>query len=379
MIFYLQSSLSFLTIALASSANGINNSNNSDGNSRSNKQYHPSAMTTMKRVDLIKQGGFAPNKNLATVDVDVPKPSDMEVLIDIKASAINPVDWKIASFGFMLPPQLPATLGCDVAGIVEDGPDTMKGKRVVTYLGADKTNTKTTRGAFVDKVLADKDIVFEIPDSMSFAEAASQPVGGLAAVLLLDSLVGVKPGDWVLVWGGSSSVGFHAVQLAKARGYKVIAVTSAKHEQSMKDLGADGFADYRKGDVEAQVDEIMKGQATGLNGAADCIGNANGNGAAARLVKKYGKTDASLVISTVDFGMPAPPDGVEAKMINLGAVLGDPESRKDVVAAYPSILELKPQAIRLVKGKMSADTVAKALQINKDGVSGEKVIIEWEK
>jgi NADPH:quinone reductase-like Zn-dependent oxidoreductase len=74
----------------------------------------------MKRIDLVKVGGFAAGENLVTAEV--PAPADLapgQVVIAIDASAVNPVDWKQAMMGFMMPPgQFPVALGCDVAGVV---------------------------------------------------------------------------------------------------------------------------------------------------------------------------------------------------------------------------------------------------------------------
>jgi NADPH:quinone reductase-like Zn-dependent oxidoreductase len=74
----------------------------------------------MKRIDLIKAGGFKPNENLVAVEVPTPDTTaaNNQVVIDVKASAINPVDWKMAEYGFLLPESLPASLGCDVEGVV---------------------------------------------------------------------------------------------------------------------------------------------------------------------------------------------------------------------------------------------------------------------
>jgi NADPH:quinone reductase-like Zn-dependent oxidoreductase len=331
----------------------------------------------MKRIDLIKTGGFAPTENLVVSEVDVPKPGPKELLIDVKASAINPVDWKMAEYGFLLPETLPAALGCDVAGVVVDGPDEWKGKRVVANVGCNKSNTITSRGAYVDKVLSDIDVVFEIPDSMSFAQAASLPVGGLTAIFMLD-LLHVSKGDWVLVWGASSSVGFHAVQLAAKSGLKVIAVASRKHEAELKEIGAAALVDYRKDDIEAKVKEIVGTDK--LNGAVDCIGIPESFGTSAKLVDTLGDKDANKVVSSVtSSGLPEPPAGVARKSVLLAFVLENEIERKAIKEGFPRLFGLKPQTIRSVEGPLAAETLQKAFQINKDGVSNEKVVIEWTK
>lgn len=321
--------------------------------------------TTMKRIDLVKIGGFVAEDHLVTTEVPFPTPKENEILIDVKASAVNPVDWKMAEYGFFLPKNLPAALGCDVAGVVL-APESMKGKRVVSYLDADKTSTKTTRGAFVDQVIAD--VVTEIPEEMSFVQAATLPVGGLTAMLLLDALT-IQSGDWVLVWGASSSVGFHTVQLAKQRDFKVIAIASEKFEVLMKTMGADGFVDYRKGTVAEDVPAILDKDT--LYGAVDCIGNADSFGTCAKLVQKN-----RGIVSTVS-GMTPDVEGVTKVPVSLGTVITT--RRSWVESNLPALMKLETQQVHLVKGTVTAKTVQQAFQISKDGLSGEKLIIEWMK
>lgn len=343
---------------------------------------HPTAPNRMKRIDLVKVGGFAPTENLVAVDVPAPEPAAKgQVVIDVKTSAINPVDWKMAEYGFLLPESLPAALGCDVAGVVIKASDDCKGmvgKRVVAYVGADKTNHATDRGTFVEQVAVDADVVGEIPDTMTFAEASTLPVAAMTATLLLNAL-NLSSGSFVLVWGASSSVGFNAVQLAMKRGLKPIAVASGKHENSLKALGIAGFVDYTAKDtVEHGVKAICGNEK--LNGAVDCIGMATTFGTCSELVADLGDANVEKVVSTVSDGLPEPPQGVKMSPIELGTGLENPMVRENVVkATLPLMVELETQSIRSVQGPFTAETVQKGFQVSKSGVSGEKVVIEWTK
>lgn len=344
------------------------------------------AMTTMKRVDLVQVGGIKAGENLVTSVVAEPSPTESEVLIDVKASAINPVDWKQALYNFLMPQNLstdnPCALGCDVAGVVVGpGSSPLMGKRVVAYLGADKTNFGSSRGAFVDKVAFPADLVFEIPETMSFSEAATLPVGGLTATLLMN---GIKPvaqvGEFVLVYGSSSSVGFNAVQLAKAFGYKVIAVASGKNKELTMDLGADYFVDYRTENVKDAVTDIVKASPDSpLNGALDCIGTADTFGTCAELVSILGNTPegSPRIVSSVSPGAEGP-DGVKRVAVEFGTTVEtDPEF---IRKAFPAVLKLpKTQPLRTIIGPVDAKTVEEGFQVSMEGVSGEKIIIEWTK
>jgi NADPH:quinone reductase-like Zn-dependent oxidoreductase len=334
-------------------------------------------IATMKRVDLVKIGGFKAGENL--VASEVPKPSGLgpnEVVVEIKAAAVNPIDWKQAVWGILIPKALPASLGCDISGVVVDcGPDaaSWRGKRVLAYLGADKSLHATDKGAFAEQVVVDADLVAEFPDCMTFQEAATIPVGALTAGLLLDA-VSAKESGWLVVYGASSSVGFNAVQLAAKRGYRVIAVASVKHEATLRELGASGFVDYRNDDFDAKVRAIC-GQDK-LVGAVDCIGEAPTFAKSASIVKDLGGGAVKLVVATTSMSADAP-EPVVGVSVNLGSALDRPGDRKLIGASLPTMTALKTMPVRLVKGPVSAETVEKAFQVSKDGVSGEKVVIEW--
>ena len=344
----------------------------------------------MNRIDLIQSGGFAPDINLVVSNVVVPQPLAGQLLIDVQASAVNPVDWKMAEYGFLMPTptrESPVALGCDVAGIVEatgDGLESWMGKRVVTYLGATKqAEAPTARSAYTEKVVVDADVVFEIPSesSLTFAQAASFPVGGLTAQLLLDKVstsVGGKD-EWVLIWGASSSVGFHAVQLAANKEYKVIAVASSKHKDALMKLGATAFVDYRVDNVLAVVPEIL-GDSKKLNAIIDCIAGTPVHETCRSLLSQYGDRTIEKVIATVmPSGDLSPEPGIVFAPVDLGSALDVPESRTFVKQNFPALLKLEPQTIRSVQGDVTAKTLQTAFQMNKDGVSGEKVVIEWNK
>eukprot|EP00529_Nitzschia_sp_RCC80_P031844 CAMPEP_0113507958 /NCGR_PEP_ID=MMETSP0014_2-20120614/36745_1 /TAXON_ID=2857 /ORGANISM="Nitzschia sp." /LENGTH=358 /DNA_ID=CAMNT_0000403607 /DNA_START=309 /DNA_END=1382 /DNA_ORIENTATION=- /assembly_acc=CAM_ASM_000159 len=351
--------------------------------------------TTIKRVDLVKPGGFVAGENLATSNVPVPSPNPTnEVIIDVRASAVNPVDWKQATYNFMVPAEVskdkPTALGCDVAGIVV-GPESspLWGKNVVTYLGADKTRTGATRGAFTEQVLADEDLVFELPSDsdMTLLEATTLPVGGLTAGLLLEGIEPAKRkeeanSNWIVIWGTSSSVGWFALQLAKQDGYKVIAIASSKHKDSAIALGADAFIDYHlEEDIVCAVTKIVQDEygTSFLNAAIDCIGTDDTFSKCCKIFHKLASSSDSSttkLVSCTNFG-PDGPGGVKRVAVNLGTA--NETNRTFVKSYFPKrLFGLKPQPIKLVKkGPVDATVVEHAFQLNQNGVSGEKIVIEW--
>jgi NADPH:quinone reductase-like Zn-dependent oxidoreductase len=259
------------------------------------------------------------------------------------------------------------------------------GKRVVTYLGADKNQRPTSSGAYVEQVEADSKLIAAIPDTLSMAQATTLPVGGLTATLLVEAVEpALQQNDdvkWVVVWGASSSVGHFAVQLAAKRGWTVIAVASAAHKDLVMQLGAKYFVDYRKDDVPSKVSEILASNGGGkLYGVMDPISSPDTLQACQDLIVAHSETTAlRIVSSTGAYVIPRETYGVKYESLLFGNQLDTPEGRQWMSDRFPAVLALQPQAVKSVTGPFTAETVEKGLLISQKGVSGEKVVIEWTK
>ncbi len=164
--------------------------------------------------------------------------------------------------------------------------------------------------------------------------------------------------------------------MAAKSGWKPIAVASSKHEALLKKVGAVALVDYTKDDVEQRVAEVVG--AEHLNGAVHCAGPPETIALCSTLVKALGDPRVDLVVSTTASGeLPVPPDGVKA----VGVELGGLELREDgppfLKKNYPLIPKLKAMPIRLIKSPVTAEVVQETFQLSKDGLSGEKIVIEW--
>ncbi len=198
------------------------------------------AADTMKAVRIHKHGG----PEMLTYE-DVPKPAAAadEVLIRVHAAGVNPVDWKIAAapMGGFGPP-LPAILGFDVSGVVEDaGADAKtfkKGDEVYSYLPLGKG------GGYAEFVAVQEKFVAKKPAKIDHVHAAGVPLAALTAWQALFDQGGLKEGQTVLIHGGAGGVGHFAVQFAKSKGAKVIATARPEHQAFLKELGVDTPVDY---------------------------------------------------------------------------------------------------------------------------------------
>jgi NADPH:quinone reductase-like Zn-dependent oxidoreductase len=188
-----------------------------------------------------------------------PKVGPDAVLVDVRASSVNPVDWKITA-GYLdgaLPTFFPVIPGWDVAGVVvQPGPSVTEfeaGDEVIGYVRADTVGF----GTFAERVAAPVRALARKPANVSWAEAATMPLAGLTAYQALKA-VGVSEGETVLVHNGAGGVGTYAIQIAKAWGARVLATASEKNHDFLRTLGAEPLT-YGEGIAQRIADAAPDG------------------------------------------------------------------------------------------------------------------------
>lgn len=180
------------------------------------------------------------------------------VLVRVKATSINPVDWKIRE-GYLqgaFPHHLPIIPGWDVAGVVEAiGPasrtELQVGDEVWGYVRRDDV----AQGTAAELVPAPERTVAKKPAGLSFEEAAAVPLAGLTAYQALTELLEVKSGERVLVHAASGGVGQFAVQIAAALGAEVIGTASTRNHDLVRELGASVVLDHGAEPISEQLAE----------------------------------------------------------------------------------------------------------------------------
>ncbi len=215
---------------------------------------------TMKAIVAREYGG---PEVLKLEQVPRPEPKENEALVRVIASSVNPADPLTLSgkhareFGT----HLPLTPGYDIAGIVEK-----TGSNVTRLKVGDAVyGYPTFGGGWAEYVTVTEGEVAAKPSSLSFAEAAAVPMGALTAWQSLVDAAKLQDGQTVLIHGGSGGVGSIAIQIAKARGARVIATASTANQDLLNQLGADVAIDYTKQrfeegarDVDAVLDPLGK-------------------------------------------------------------------------------------------------------------------------
>lgn len=202
----------------------------------------------MKAVLLEQYGG---PENLRYTDTDIPPYGDNEVLVRIRATSINPVDYKIRSGAARqrMPVDFPAILGRDLAGEVEAA------GRNVTGFAKGMRVMALANGTYAEFTTAKADVLAPIPDALSFEQAAALPLVVTTGAQLIERAVKPKSGQTVLVTGALGSVGRTAVHVAHKHGARVLAgVRRAELDQARKLTVADAIPIDDEKEIEKLFD-----------------------------------------------------------------------------------------------------------------------------
>ena len=184
-----------------------------------------------------------------------PIPGEKDVLIRVRAAAVNPLDWH---FMRAVPPFLrlfirasqtkPLHLGVDAAGDVE-----AVGSAVTACKAGDRV-FGAVNGAFAEYASGPESAVAMIPQNVTYEQAAAVPIAGLTALQALRDKGHVKPGNSVLINGAAGGVGTFAVQIAKSMGADVTGVCSGRNVELVHSIGADRLIDYSREDFATDRD-----------------------------------------------------------------------------------------------------------------------------
>lgn len=207
----------------------------------------------MKALQIIKYGEL--KDSLSINEVEKPSIGATDILVETKAAALNPIDYKLVSGNLkdMVPLDLPSSIGFDVSGIVIE-----KGDEVTNFEVGDAVYARVPQeqmGTVAEYVAVESSVASKKPENVSFEEVAGLPLVGLTAIQALEG-VGLKENDRILIHAGSGGVGSFAIQYAKAKGAYVYTTTSTKNVDWVKALGADRVIDYKKEDYKAVASDL---------------------------------------------------------------------------------------------------------------------------
>ncbi|KUJ14570.1 putative alcohol dehydrogenase [Mollisia scopiformis] len=339
-----------------------------------------------------------------------------QIVIKNHALAINPLEWLIQErgnimFGWL---KYPFVLGADNAGeVVEVGPGVTRfkiGDRVLGHCaGTSEPINDSAQGGFQEYTVLLEHMSTPIPESISYERACVLPLGLSTAVcglfqtdqlsLPLPTSPARKPtGKTLLIWGGSTSVGVNAIQLAISAGYEVITTCSPRNYELVKSLGACGAFDYNSPTVVADIVRAFN-SANRISGGAMSIGQ----GAATKCIDVLSQVQGDKFLSMASYPVPqvlpkhfgaaytiwtfltgmveiwfkSKMNGVKFGTIIASTLIDNGVGKKIYEGYLEKALEmgdLKPFPEPLVVGK-GLEFVQEAMDRQKKGVSAKKVVV----
>lgn len=341
-------------------------------------------------------------------------PGADEIVVRVRAVAVNPLDWIMQLAGNIVYRWVdyPFVPGTDLAGeVVEVGESVTRfkpGDRVLAQaVGAERDRNRPAEGAFQRYSVVLARMASPIPDGMSFVEAAVLPLGvstaacGLFAsdhlALRGPSLTPEPTGETVVVWGGSTSVGSNAIQLAVAAGYEVVTTCSPRNFDYVKSLGASAAFDYRSPDVIGEV--VSATQSRPLAGAL-AIGPGSGRACLGILRATTGRrilalTSTPISLESIADGASAGllmlriglhtagllarcrMSGIRAGFVNASSIRSTETSRTIYEKFLPAALSAgtyKAAPPALVVGE-DLEALAAAMDHQRSGVSAQKIVV----
>jgi NADPH:quinone reductase-like Zn-dependent oxidoreductase len=304
------------------------------------------AASVASAADTMRAGVFI-DGNFQIQSIPRPEAQAGQVRIKVRAASVNPVDWKQvarAAPGTRLIP------GRDLSGVIDAVGDPAGpwkiGQAVIAI---------ATGGSYAEYAIASVNAVAVKPRRLSFEEAAGIPVVGETAWRALATLANVQPGQRVLIHGGAGGVGSSAVQIAKARGAYVIATASPTHNALLRSLGADEVLDYHS----VRFEETLKDIDVVLNTVDADTG-----------ARSIGVLRPGGIVVSVAGAVPAAQ--CEAAKIRC-AVTG--HATGEMLGSLSALAEQGKFRIHIDRQFPLAEA-AKALELNRQGHTGGKIILE---
>ncbi|KAJ3558339.1 hypothetical protein NP233_g11527 [Leucocoprinus birnbaumii] len=315
----------------------------------------------------------------------IPQAGEGEVLVKIRAAALNPVDWKIQKWGFLIE-EYPAVLGSDIAGDVIS-----VGKNVTKFSIGDRVFgvclPYPDYSGFQEYCKLKEEFSSKIPDSISYEEASTFPCALLASYqgIYNDAPYGMEltplipngrnkyVGESILIIGGGSSVGQFAIGLAKGSGFsQIITTASLKHTEKLKALGATHVVDRTipLSQIATVINQIT---GAGIKYIFDCISEPETQKAAYDILSPGGRLGIVLPSHV--------PMDTKEKVVSFTMGYPDvPTNRKCSQGMYTGVAALieeglvKPSNIEVVPGGLGA-IVEGLRRLENNEVSGVKLVI----
>ena len=323
---------------------------------------------------------YGPVDNLVWEEVESPEPQDNEVLIDIKAAALNFPDFLIVQGLYQFKPELPFAPGNEGAGTIRK-----TGKNVTRFKEGDRVYFMAPHGAFAEQICINEFGVFPIPDEISFQLAASYQMAYGTSYHALVQRGDLSEGDEVLILGASGGVGLAALDIVKAKGARaVVGVSTEEKAKICRDYGADEVIVYGTGPKDKEEAKAFSAElkSKSIKGGYDIIYDPIGDCYAEPAFRAIGWKGKYLVVGFAAGQIPKLPinltllKGASVVGVFWGAFTGREfeENQKNIsdINRMLSVGEIKP----LISKEIPMENAVEAIQmIGSRGVVGKVVLV----
>ena len=323
---------------------------------------------------------YGPVDSLVWEEVESPEPQDNEVLIDIKAAALNFPDFLIVQGLYQFKPELPFAPGNEGAGTIKK-----TGKNVTRFKEGDRVYFMAPHGAFAEQICINEFGVFPIPDEISFQLAASYQMAYGTSYHALVQRGDLSEGDEVLILGASGGVGLAALDIVKAKGARaVVGVSTEEKAKICRDYGADEVIVYGTGPKDKEEAKAFSAElkSKSIKGGYDIIYDPIGDCYAEPAFRAIGWKGKYLVVGFAAGQIPKLPinltllKGASVVGVFWGAFTGREfeENQKNIsdINRMLSVGEIKP----LISKEIPMENAVEAIQmIGSRGVMGKVVLV----
>ena len=323
---------------------------------------------------------YGPVENLVWEDISSPEPAENEVVVSIKAAALNFPDYLIVQGLYQFKPDLPFAPGNEGAGVIKK-----IGKNVTRFKEGDRVYFMAPYGAFAEEACMNEFGVFPIPDDVSFELAASYQMAYGTSYHALVQRGELKKDDEVLILGASGGVGLAALDIAKAKGARVIAGVSTEEKAKVcKEYGADDVVVYGLGPADKDAAKALSAElkSKSIKGGYDIIYDPIGDCYAEPAFRSIGWKGKYLVVGFAAGQIPKLPinltllKGASVVGVFWGAFTGREfeENQKNIKDINSMLIagEIKP----LISKKIPMEQAKEAINlIGSRGVVGKVVLV----
>jgi len=291
-------------------------------------------------------------------EIDTPIAGDGQLLVEVRASSINPFDKTIRE-GYMkdaIPLELPVTLGGDIAGYVVEIGDGVDGFAIGDKVYGQANVVAGNSGAFAEFTAAKAGGLAAMPSNLDYLEAASLPLVGVSALQALTEHINLQPSQKLFIHGGGGGIGSIAIQVAKNIGAYVATTATGEQIDMVKKLGADEVIDFTSEDFSTKL--------SGFDAVFDTVGG-----------DEFAKTFTILKSGGTAVSMIAAPDEAKATELGITALMQQTHVNTDRLNKLRSLIEdgvVAPQVDKV----FSLDEIQAAFKAKEEGLVRGKIVLK---